>query len=244
MHEETSEARLIVQDGDETVHLPSTELGDTPLKAETVDPFINKEAASIEERPIAIDSEETILEPPVQFSELPLESTSQLEAEGDPSNTIAYELLVVPEPSTAIYGTGAATDDLTRVLAIETRVICTSAIDFLEEQPEEVMDDSEEEIEIDTSIIACTSSATLKTIEGSAHDASFELVPSPALLKEQKDTMKIMLLGITQTLTSGKFTQLTNCRRAANNIFGMNRAPLDIRPLRLSLMSFLLSWKV
>ena len=69
-HEETSEARLIVQDGDETVHLPSTELGDTPLKAETVDPFINKEAASIEERPIAIDSEETILEPPVQFSEV------------------------------------------------------------------------------------------------------------------------------------------------------------------------------
>ena len=44
-----------------------------------------------------------------------------------------------------------------------------------------------------------------------ANDASFKLVPSQALLKEQKDTLKIMLLEITQTLASGNLTQLTNC---------------------------------
>ncbi|KAJ8632684.1 hypothetical protein MRB53_026020 [Persea americana] len=80
-------------------------------------PSINKEAASTEECPIANDNGETILEPPVQPSEvqdqLPLESTSQLEAEGDPSNTIASELLTVSEPATAMYGAGATTDDLT-----------------------------------------------------------------------------------------------------------------------------------
>ncbi|KAJ8622161.1 hypothetical protein MRB53_030690 [Persea americana] len=75
-------------EGDETIQLPSTELRDTLLQAETIDPFINKDVVSIEERPIAVDSGETILEPPVQFSEvqdqLPLESTSQFEAEGYP----------------------------------------------------------------------------------------------------------------------------------------------------------------
>ena len=45
--------------------------------------------------------------------QLPLESTSQLDAEGDPSNTFASELLAVSEPSTAMYGAGAAIDDLT-----------------------------------------------------------------------------------------------------------------------------------
>ena len=82
--------------------------------------------------------------------QLPLESISQLEAKGDPSNTIASELPAVPEASTTMYETGAATDDLTRALAIEAQVT-----DFLEEQPEEVMDDSEEERQMDTSITPC-----------------------------------------------------------------------------------------
>ncbi|KAJ8615072.1 hypothetical protein MRB53_034444 [Persea americana] len=108
--EETSEARLIVHEGDETVQFPSTKLGDTTLQAKTIDPFINKEAASTEQLPIAVNSGEMILEPPAQFSEvqdqLPLKSTSQLEAEGDQSNTIASELPAVPEPSTAMHGIG------------------------------------------------------------------------------------------------------------------------------------------
>ncbi|KAJ8615513.1 hypothetical protein MRB53_034885 [Persea americana] len=150
-------------------------------------------------------------------NQLPLESISQLEAKGDPSNTIASELPAVPEASTTMYETGAATDDLTRALAIEAQVT-----DFLEEQPEEVMDDSEEERQMDTSITPCTSANPI-IIEGNVHDvdslvvpqtandASFKLVPSQALLKEQKDTLKIMLLEITQTLASGNLTQLTNC---------------------------------
>ena len=68
--EEPSGAHLIVQEGDETVQLSFTELGDTPLQLETVDPFINTEAASREEHPIPIDSRGTILEPPAQFSEV------------------------------------------------------------------------------------------------------------------------------------------------------------------------------
>ena len=81
------------------------------------------------------------------------------------------------------------------------------------------------------------SSAIPIIIEGSTHDvdsiavpqtpddASFDLAPFPALLKVQ-DTVKIMLLGIIQAVTNGSFTKLASCRRA------MNRAPLDIRPLR------------
>ncbi|KAJ8644416.1 hypothetical protein MRB53_006164 [Persea americana] len=96
-----------------------------------------------------------------------------------------------------MYGTRAMTDDITRAFDTEARAICTKATNFLEEQPEEVMDDYEEEM--DTSITPfgeCTSSVIPMTIEGSAHDAnfpdvpqipddkSFELVPSSALLKE------------------------------------------------------------
>ena len=89
-----------------------------------------------------------------------------------------------------------------------------------------------------------TSSAAPILIVGSAHnvsspavpqtpdDVSFEFAPSPALLKEQKETVKIMLHGITHTLTSGNLLQLAYCRRAADNIFNMNWAPLDISPLR------------
>ncbi|KAJ8632673.1 hypothetical protein MRB53_026009 [Persea americana] len=105
---------LVVQEG---LDLPSTGPSDTPVQVETVDTSINKEAASTEECPNVVDSGETILEPLVQSSEvkdqLPLESTSQLDAEGDPSNTFASELLAVSEPSTAMYGAGAAIDDLT-----------------------------------------------------------------------------------------------------------------------------------
>lgn len=87
-----------------------------------------------------------------------------------------------------------------------------------------------------------TSSSTPIAIGGSAHnadspaipqtpdDASFELAPSPALLKEQKETVKIILHEITHTLTGGNFTQLAYCRHAANNIFNMNWAPVDISP--------------
>ncbi|KAJ8632668.1 hypothetical protein MRB53_026004 [Persea americana] len=133
--EETSEACLIMWEGDETVQLPSTKPSDTPVQAETVDTSMNKEAALTEDCPIVVDSEEMILEPPVQSSETP-------------------------------------------------------------------------------------------------DDAAFELVPSPALLKEQKDTVKIMLHGITHTLTNGNLNQLSNYGRVANNIFGMNWEQLDIRPLR------------
>ncbi|KAJ8631802.1 hypothetical protein MRB53_025125 [Persea americana] len=63
-------------------------------------------------------------------------------------------------------------------------------------------------------------------------DASFELAPLPVFLREQKDCIKMMLIGITQTLTNGRLDQLSNCRLVARNIFGMDWAPLDIRPLR------------
>lgn len=62
-----------------------------------------------------------------------MESTSQLGAKSDSSNTIASKLPTVLEPSIAMYGTGAATDDTTRALVIEARVICTKAADFLDE---------------------------------------------------------------------------------------------------------------
>ena len=45
------------------------------------------------------------------------------------------------------------TDDITRAFDTEARAICTKATNFLEEQPEEVMDDYEEEM--DTSITPC-----------------------------------------------------------------------------------------
>lgn len=63
-------------------------------------------------------------------------------------------------------------------------------------------------------------------------DASFELAPLPVFLREQKDCIKMMLIGINQTLTNGRLDQLSNCRHVARNIFGMDWAPLDIRPLR------------
>ncbi|KAJ8621763.1 hypothetical protein MRB53_030292 [Persea americana] len=107
--------------------------------------------------------------------------------------------------------------------------------------------DSEEtttELPIQPSEVQGTSSATPVAIEGSAYnvdspivpqtpdDASFKFAPSLCLLKEQKETVKIMLHGITQTLTSGNLSQLAYCQRAANNIFCMNWAPLNIRSLR------------
>ncbi|KAJ8615130.1 hypothetical protein MRB53_034502 [Persea americana] len=98
--EETSEARLPVQEGDKMVRLPSTEFGDTPVQEETVDPSINNEGIWAEELPTATDIEEVTLESPIQSSEVqdqsPLESSTQLEAGNDPSNTVASELLVVP----------------------------------------------------------------------------------------------------------------------------------------------------
>ncbi|KAJ8649032.1 hypothetical protein MRB53_002055 [Persea americana] len=200
--EEPSGAHLIVQEGDETVQLSFTELGDTPLQLETVDPFINTEAASREEHPIPIDSRGTILEPPAQFSEvqdqLPLESTSQLEADGGPSNTIASELPAVPEPSTAMYGMGAATDGITQAFAIEAQVMYQGH-QFLRGATRRIDEGA--------------SSAIPIIIEGSTHDvdsiavpqtpddASFDLAPFPALLKVQ-DTVKIMLLGIIQAVTN------------------------------------------
>lgn len=63
-------------------------------------------------------------------------------------------------------------------------------------------------------------------------DASFELVPSPFLLKEQKETVRIVLHKIFHTLISGNITQLAYCRHATNNIFSMDWAPLYVRPLR------------
>lgn len=65
-------------------------------------------------------------------------------------------------------------------------------------------------------------------------DASFDLAPSPTSLKEQRDCIKMMLLGITYTVTSGDLTQLFNCRRARNDVFSMNWAPLDTKPLRVT----------
>ncbi|KAJ8633444.1 hypothetical protein MRB53_026780 [Persea americana] len=41
-----------------------------------------------------------------------------------------------------------------------------------------------------------------------------------------------MLHGITHTLTGGNITQLAYYQLSANNIFNMNWAPLDIRPLK------------
>lgn len=68
--EETSEARLPVQEGDKMVRLPSTEFGDTPVQEETVDPSINNEGIWAEELPTATDIEEVTLESPVQSSEV------------------------------------------------------------------------------------------------------------------------------------------------------------------------------
>ncbi|KAJ8644161.1 hypothetical protein MRB53_005909 [Persea americana] len=92
------------------------------------------------------------------------------------------------------------------------------------------MDYSEEEREMDTSNTPFGEGNS--SVHRISDDASFELALSPALLKEHKETVKIMLHEITHTLTSGNITQLAHCRRAANNIFSMNWAQLDIRPLK------------
>lgn len=70
------------------------------------------------------------------------------------------------------------------------------------------------------------------TVPQTPDDASFELVPSPVSLKEQKETMKISLHGIFHILTSGNITQLAYSWRVSNNIFNADWAPLDVRPLR------------
>lgn len=43
-----------------------------------------------------------------------------------------------------------------------------------------------------------TDGADLPVVPQTLEDASFKLAPSPTLLKEQKNCVKIMLLGITQ----------------------------------------------
>ncbi|KAJ8649396.1 hypothetical protein MRB53_002419 [Persea americana] len=67
---------------------------------EVIDSSINKEAALAEEFPTAVDSEEIVSElfvhPNEVQDQLPSESTSQVEAEGDPHNTIVSEMPVVP----------------------------------------------------------------------------------------------------------------------------------------------------
>ena len=67
---EIPEASLPVQEGDEAVQLPYTESGDILVLMETVDPSLNKEAVLVEEFPTAVNSEVTILESPVQSSEV------------------------------------------------------------------------------------------------------------------------------------------------------------------------------
>lgn len=74
-------------------------------------------------------------------------------------------------------------------------------------------------------------------------NASFELVPSLAFFKEQKETVKMLLHGIIHTLTSGNLLRLAYYRRTANYVFSRDWVPLDITPLRQSSMSFLLIWK-
>ncbi|KAJ8618011.1 hypothetical protein MRB53_014197 [Persea americana] len=138
----------------------------------------------IEEVPI---SKESIFVPFVHIeiarNQSLLESTSQVEAADDSHNTSISEIPVVPKPSTAM------------------------AADFLEEQPEEMMDGSEEKREMDTSITPCTSSAAdSPVVPQTPDDASFKLVPSSVLLKEQKETTKIMLHRISHNLTIGNIT--------------------------------------
>ncbi|KAJ8616858.1 hypothetical protein MRB53_036230 [Persea americana] len=119
---------------------------------------------------------------------------------------------------------------MARALAIKSRDICTRAADFLEEQPEETMNDSEGEREMDTSITPFGEGTSFVvdsfTFLQTPDDASFELVPSPFLLKEQKETVRIVLHKIFHTLISGNITQLAYCRHATNNIFSMDWAPL------------------
>lgn len=81
----------------------------------------------------------------------PLESSSQLKARSGPNNIVVSEFLAVPESSTMVDETRVGADDMTRAPDIEARVICTRAADFLEDQPEVVTCESEEEM--DTSII-------------------------------------------------------------------------------------------
>lgn len=44
----------------------------------------------------------------------------------------------------------------------------------------------------------------------------------------------MMLTGVTQTITACKLNQLFNCRLVVDNIFNMNWAPLNIRPLKIA----------
>ena len=62
---------------------------------------------------------------------------------------------MVPKSYTIMHGVEVATNDIAQTLALQARVICTRAADYLEEQPEEVMGNSEEEREMDTSITPC-----------------------------------------------------------------------------------------
>ncbi|KAJ8649179.1 hypothetical protein MRB53_002202 [Persea americana] len=148
--EETSKIPLTAQEGYETAQRSSVEFDNSPVQVETVNPSISKEVVQVEEFPTVVESEEIVIKPPVQPSEvqdqLPSKlSTSQVEAEGDSHNIIISQVPVIYEPSTVMHGVEVATDDIAHTLALWARVICTRAADYLEEQHKEVMDDSEEE---------------------------------------------------------------------------------------------------
>ena len=68
--EETSEVPLIAQEGHETAQLPSAEFDNSPVQVETMDPSISKEVVQAEEFLVAVDSEEIVIEPPVQPSDV------------------------------------------------------------------------------------------------------------------------------------------------------------------------------
>ncbi|KAJ8644439.1 hypothetical protein MRB53_006187 [Persea americana] len=192
-----------------------------------MDPSINTEATPAEETPTTV--EKITSECPIQTSEVQdqsiLETTSQVDAAGDSHDTYTPEILVVPEPSTATQGVEVATDDMARSLTIKSQVICTRAANLLEEQPEEKMDDSEGEREMDTSITSCNFHLLpfpQFVFFSTPDDASFELVRSLVLLKELKQTVRILLHKIFHILTSGNIAQLAYFCHAANNIFSMD----------------------
>lgn len=62
----------------------------------------------------------------------------------------------------------------------------------------------------------------LSVVPRTPDDASFDLAPSSVFLRQQKECIKMMLIGIAQTLTNGILDQLSNCRHVARNIFGMD----------------------
>lgn len=79
-----------------------------------------------------------------------------------------------------------------------------------------------------------TNDVVLTPIPETPDNASFELTPSPVLLKQQKSCIRMMLTGVTRTIIACKLDQLFNCRLVVDNIFSMNWAPLNIRPLKMA----------